>query len=128
MIARGTAFLFLGLAMLGASSASWANDKNVKGSIPLPAASKTPLHSLAKLSLSDAVAIGARESNGKVVEAFLSSESGFLVYVVVAAGSSDSNTELLVDAGNGQVLSRENMKISPQHDCQEEDRGAKTET
>lgn len=111
---RGTLVL-VGLSMFAYTSATWAHELNVKGSIPLAGVKNTPLHSLAKISLSEAVAIADRESKGKVVEAMLGHESGYLTYTVIAASSDKTVTEFCIDAGNGQVLSRSSEKMA-EHD------------
>lgn len=105
----------VGLSALSFATASWAHEANVKGTIPF--VKNTPLHSLAKVSISEAVSTAERESKGKVVEAFLSHDNGFVTYTVVAASSDQTVTEFCVDAGTGQVLSRRTEKAQLGKGC-----------
>jgi len=95
---------------------SWAHPA-VKGSISLASAKNTPLPSLAKISLSQAVSTVEREANGKIVEASLGDEDGFLTYLVTVLNPDQKVTEFNVDAGNGQILSRNVDKLQSEETC-----------
>ena len=76
----------------------------IEGSIPLKGKSKSEYSSLAKISLQEATAIALKQVPGKIVEAALEKEDGFLVYEVDVLTESRDKKEFLIDAGTGKVL------------------------
>lgn len=58
---------------------------------------------LAKISKAQAIAAARRVASGKIKEAALDNEGGYLVYSVTIG-----QREVLVDAGNGKVLANQN--------------------
>ena len=106
--------LFLLCALVSYSSLSSAHELKTKGSIPLTD-NKTFLPDLAKIGINDAITAATREASGKVVEAFLENEHGFLTYRVVVSNTDKTVTDVSVDAGNGQILYRATESVTD--DC-----------
>lgn len=94
--------LILGLA---SSSGALAKDKTkIHGSIAIQGKSKAEYSTLAKISIQDAIAIATKAAEGKVIEAALDREDGFLVYEIEVLMPHQIKKELLIDAGDGKVL------------------------
>ncbi len=74
------------------------------GSISVKGKSKSEYSTLAKISLQDATAAATKATSGKVLEAALDREDGFLVYEIEILMANGSKKELLIDAGDGKVL------------------------
>ena len=74
------------------------------GSISLVGKSKSHYLELAKITLQEAVAIATKTTSGKVIEAALDKENSFLVYEIELVMPDHSRREVLIDAGNGQIL------------------------
>jgi hypothetical protein len=76
----------------------------IEGTVPVAGKSKSDYPSLAKISLQDAIGIASKESSGKIVEAVLEKETGFLVYEVEVLAADRSKKEFVIDAGTGKIL------------------------
>lgn len=109
---------------LGGYSVASAKDKAaIQGSIAIKGKSKSEYSSLAKISLQDAIAAAGKSTSGKVTEAALDKENGFLVYEIEVTMPDQSRKELLIDAGDGKILltKEKNKKNSKEDDEDEED-------
>ncbi|MDB5099465.1 MAG: hypothetical protein JWM80_3886 [Cyanobacteria bacterium RYN_339] len=110
LIAAAAALLGAGVAAPFAIAA--ANETPIKGSIQLPAekpdveendqAEAQRLAALAKITPAQAIAAARQRAGGVAGQAKLEEEDGFLVYAVHVG-----DQEVVVDAGNGQVLAME---------------------
>ena len=87
-------------------SAGIAGDCSIKASKLTP---KTDLMALAKVSPEQAKAAALRDTGGSsIVKGGIETEDGCLVYSYhVKAKDTKGQTEVLVDAGNGRILQRE---------------------
>lgn len=65
---------------------------------------ESELAKLARISVEDALRIASGSTSGKVVEIALENEEGNLVYGVEISGAA-GGTEVIVDAGDGRILS-----------------------
>lgn len=65
---------------------------------------ESELANLARISVEDALRIASASASGKVVEIALENEDGNLVYGVEISGAAGA-TEVIVDAGDGRILS-----------------------
>lgn len=101
-----TLFAFLGVtaALFFGNGGAVAFASELHGTIPVKGKSKKDDSTLAKISLQDAIASAQKEVNGKVVEATLDREDGYLVYEIDIALADQSHKEMLIDAGDGRVL------------------------
>ena len=77
---------------------------DLKGSIRVEKNRKAELHKMATVSLTEAVEIALSEFPGYAVEAELDDEGGYLVYEVEIVTRKGEKAEVMIDAGNGQVL------------------------
>ncbi|MBL7715129.1 MAG: PepSY domain-containing protein [Bdellovibrionales bacterium] len=91
----------------------------IEGSISVKGKSKSEYSSLAKISLQDAIAIATKSAPGKVIEAALDREDGFLVYEIEVIAT-PGKKELLIDAGNGKILLTKEKGKSTDDDEDEE--------
>ena len=82
-------------------------DQNITGSIKLAPTLINSIASQIKVSLSDAAAIVQNQAGNKsnVVAAHLDVVNSYLVYTVVAVDPDANIHKLIIDAGNGKVLS-----------------------
>lgn len=62
---------------------------------------------LAKLEQTDAIEAAVRHTPGRVVQTELDDENGFLFWVVETVADDGKQTELYVDAGNGEIVAME---------------------
>lgn len=81
-----------------------SDDHQSVGSIPLKGIDKVSYPELAKISLQDAINIVSKIHPGKIIEVALEKEAGFLVYEVELISSDNKKKEIILDAGNGEVL------------------------
>jgi uncharacterized membrane protein YkoI len=84
-----------------------SNLSNITGSIPLGSTISEAISSKVKTNLSDAVTIAQKAvgTNTSATLAFVRTLNGYLVYDVhVRNNSNNTNTAVIVDAGNGKVL------------------------
>ncbi|MGC1134922.1 MAG: hypothetical protein WA941_18985 [Nitrososphaeraceae archaeon] len=90
-------------------------DSNVTGSINLHSTISNAIASQVKVSLSQAAstAEGAVGNNSHAVAAHIGEANGYLTYCVWVLGPDKNMNMVIVDPGNGQVLS--NRQISLQH-------------
>ena len=94
--------------------------QNITGSIKLKPAIFNSIASQIKISLSDAAASAQNElgNNSRVVAGHLDIVNGYLIYTICAIDSDMNIHRLIVDAGNGNVLSSsklswQNMMMNP---------------
>jgi hypothetical protein len=100
------------------SMSSGLQNQNWTGSIsifsPILDAFKSKIHTTlnnATTSALNAVGGGGTSSNSSVVAAFIRPERGFLVYDVFVLDSSNNIHRVIVDPGNGRVLSNQQMSL-----------------
>jgi uncharacterized membrane protein YkoI len=86
------------------SGSAFAKSAKFEGSIPLQGKSKSEYGGLAKVTLQEAIAIATKGNTGKILEAVLEKDSGFLVYEIEVQNPDRSKKEFLIDAGNGKIL------------------------
>lgn len=96
-----TKYLALAFATV-ISSAAFANIQS--GTISTKDAKSKDYHTLATVSLQDAIGAALAKVPGKAVEAELDSEKGFLVYEVKVIAADNTRHEITVDAGNQSIL------------------------
>jgi len=82
----------------------------IVGTISTDGFPSTKYTSLAKISMPDAVGKALEKVNGKVSEAALENEDGFLVYSIEIVTPGNKRSEVLVDAGDGRILAVEDGK------------------
>ena len=89
--------------------------QNVTGSINLFSTVSNAIETQVKVSLSDAAlaAEGAVDNSSHAVAAHIGEANGYLIYCVWVLGPGMNMNMVIVDPGNGQVLS--NTQISLQH-------------
>ena len=94
--------------------------QNITGSIKLKPAIFNSIASQIKISLSDAAASAQNElgNNSRTVAGYLDIVNGYLIYTICAIDRDMNIHRLIVDAGNGNVLSSsklswQNMMMSP---------------
>lgn len=89
------------------------NIQNITGSIQLRNIIGSAISSQIKVSLIQAImaAVKAVGSNSHAVAANLGQENGFLTYTVWVADGSYNFHRIVVDAGNGNILTSQNMSI-----------------
>ena len=93
----------------------WQN-QNWTGSIslfsPILDAFKSKIHTTLNDATTTALtAVGGVGSNSSAVAAFIHPENGFLVYDVLVLDSSNTIHKVIVDPGNGRVLSNQPMSL-----------------
>jgi len=88
--------------------------QNITGSIQLRNIIGSAIASQVKVSLVQAAMAAERAagSNSHAVAANLGQENGFLVYTVWLADSNYNFHRIVVDAGNGNILTSQNMSIA----------------
>lgn len=84
-----------------------AEESVIRGSIAVGKAKQHEFSGLATIPLQDAIHRAVTTVPGKVLEAELEAENGYLVYAVSIAASDQTVTELTVDAGSGAILASE---------------------
>lgn len=77
------------------------------GSITVKGKKSKEYHTLATVTLQDAVAAALTKVPGKAVDAELDDEKGFLVYEIKVIAADNSTHKILVDAGNQAILREE---------------------
>src|SRR5919198_241193 len=87
---------------------------NITGSVPILPAMIETLKSRVHTSLNDATtaAINSVGGNSSAVAAFIRPENGFLVYNVIVLDASNNIHRVIVDVGNGKVLSSQSMSMT----------------
>ena len=88
--------------------------QNITGSIQLRNIIGNAISSEIKVSLIQAAMTAERSvgSNSHAVAANLGQENGFLIYTVWVADSNYNFHRIVVDAGNGNILTSQNMSIA----------------
>jgi len=86
---------------------------NITGSVPLLPTMMQALKSRVHTSLNDATTTALKSvgGNSSAVAAFIHPENGFLVYNVIVLDSNNNIHRVIVDAGNGKVLSSQSMSM-----------------
>ena len=86
---------------------------NITGSVPLLPTMMQALKSRVHTSLNDATTTALKSvgGNSSAVAAFIHPENGFLVYNVIVLDFNNNIHRVIVDAGNGKVLSSQSMSI-----------------
>lgn len=114
--------LAISILSLGEPSFAKAKDKNpIQGSIAIKGKPKSEYLPLAKLTVQDAISIATKTTSGKITEAALEKEDGFLVYEVEVLMPDQTRKELLIDAGDGKILlAKENRKSKKDVDDDED--------
>jgi uncharacterized membrane protein YkoI len=97
----------LAVGSISVSSNALGQDLQQNGSIRVGKTQKREYSNLAKISIQDAVTAATKKVPGKVIEAELESEDGYLVYEVKVISPDKQVTEVLVDAGNSAILGLE---------------------
>jgi hypothetical protein len=91
------------------------SSQNWTGSIslfsPIIDAFKSKIHTTLNDATTNAIKAVAGGSNSSAVAAFIHPEGGFLVYDVFVLDSSNNIHKVIVDPGNGKVLSNQRMSI-----------------
>ena len=82
-------------------------EKKVKGSISTQGVRPSRFPKLAKISPTEAAQIAKGKTAGDILSVGLENEDGFLIYAVEMADQKSGNHEVLIDAGNGKVLTVE---------------------
>lgn len=82
----------------------------VTGSISTKGKKDKEYHTLATVSLQEAVQAALSKVPGKAVEAELGSEDGFLVYEIKVIADNNTTHKIYVDAGNQTLLKDEIKK------------------
>jgi hypothetical protein len=98
------------------SSGLQNHNQNWTGSISLFSPILDPLKSKIHTTLNSAItsalnAVGGIGSNASAVAAFIHPENGFLVYDVFVLDSSNIIHKVIVDPGNGRILSNQQMSL-----------------
>ena len=86
---------------------------NITGSVPLLPTMMQALKSRVHTSLNDATTTALKSvgGNSSAVAGFIHPENGFLVYNVIVLDANNNIHRVVVDAGNGKVLSSQSMSI-----------------
>jgi uncharacterized membrane protein YkoI len=86
---------------------------NITGSVPLLPTMMQALKSRVHTNLNDATTTALKSvgGNSSAVAAFIHPENGFLVYNVIVLDSNNNIHRVIVDAGNGKVLSSQSMSM-----------------
>ena len=86
---------------------------NITGSVPLLPTMMQALKSRVHTSLNDATTTALKSvgGNSSAVAGFIHPENGFLVYNVIVLDSNNNIHRVIVDAGNGKVLSSQSMSM-----------------
>ncbi len=119
----GTGIIATSLVVTGASFAKTDDaEKEIRnGTIPIPRTTEADYPGMAKISFDQAIQKALAAVKGKVLEAELEEEDGFLVYEVEIVGQNRSVTEVMVDAGNGEILAMEQESEDGESDRDRED-------
>ena len=104
-------------ASISMSSNLQNQNQNWTGSIslfsPILDAFKSKIHTTLNNATTSALnAVGGIGSNSSAVAAFIHPENGFLVYDVFVLDSSNNIHRVIIDPGNGRVLSNQRMSMT----------------
>ncbi len=94
-----------------------------RGSIPVKADNEQAMATQARIGAAEAAQIAAKALPGKVVESQLDAENGYLIWEVSLLTDNGRETQLKLDAGNGQLLAAEQDERDehPQDEHEDED-------
>ena len=94
---------------------SMSSPQNWTGSIslfsPIIDAFKSKIHTTLNEATTNAIKAVAGGSNSSAVAAFIHPEGGFLVYDVYVLDSNNNIHRVIVDPGNGKILSNQRMSV-----------------
>jgi uncharacterized membrane protein YkoI len=94
---------------------SMSSSQNWTGSIslfsPIIDAFKSKIHTTLNEATTNAIKAVAGGSNSSAVAAFIHPEGGFLVYDVYVLDSNNNIHRVIVDPGNGKILSNQRMSV-----------------
>jgi hypothetical protein len=87
---------------------------NITGSVPIFSTMMQAFKSRVHTSLNDATTAALKSVGGSssAVAAFIRPESGFLVYNVIVLDPSNNIHRVIIDAGNGKVLSSQSISMT----------------
>ena len=94
---------------MSSSSQNWTGSISLFS--PIIDAFKTKIHTTLNDATTNALKAVAGGSNSSAVAAFIHPERGFLVYDVFVLDSSNNIHRVIVDPGNGKVLSNQRMSL-----------------
>jgi hypothetical protein len=94
---------------MSSSSQNWTGSISLFS--PIIDAFKSKIHTTLNDATTNAIKAVAGGSNSSAVAAFIHPEGGFLVYDVLVLDSSNNIHRVIVDPGNGKVLSTQRMSI-----------------
>ena len=99
-----------------------------KGSIPIDGVSETEFPKMAKLSLIEAMHAALLATSGNALSISLEGEDGFLAYAVEVRNHDSGLHEIMIDAGNGKIISNQirNQPSSRGHQSEDGDLEEKT--
>jgi hypothetical protein len=118
MMGMGPGMMGMGPGMMGNQSAMTqmiGAGQNITGSINLFSTISNAIESKVKTSLSEAAstAEGAVGNNSHAVVAHIGKTNGYLTYCVFVLGPDMRINMVIVDPGNGQVLSNSQIPLQP---------------
>ena len=119
-------FLYICISTLIASGATvvFAKEKisepKVIGSLLVNGARPSDFPKLAKISSAEATKIAVSQTPGSILSVGLENEDGFLIYAVQVANEKTGHHEVIVDAGNGRVISSSAKKAGAESDEDDE--------
>src|SRR5689334_12149472 len=95
------------------SKAMMSPGANITGSVPILPTMMQALKSRVHTSLNDATTTALKSvgGNSSAVAGFIHPENGFLVYNVIVLDANNNIHRVIVDAGNGKVLSSQSMSM-----------------
>lgn len=96
-------FSFVGISEVFAKESSL--EPKVVGSLSTNGVKPSNFPKLAKISASEATKIAVAQESGNVLSVGLENEDGFLIYAVQVANEKSGYHEVIIDAGNGKVIS-----------------------
>jgi hypothetical protein len=96
--------------MSGLQSQNWTGSISIFS--PILDMFKSKVHTSLNDAITNAInSVGGAGSNASAVAAFIHPENGFLVYDVFVLDSSNNIHKVIVDPGNGKVLSNQQMSM-----------------
>ena len=94
---------------MSSSSQNWTGSISLFS--PIIDAFKSKIHTTLNDATTNAIKAVAGGSNSSAVAAFIHPEGGFLVYDVYVLDSSNNIHRVIVDPGNGKILSNQRMSV-----------------
>ena len=102
-----TVGLFIPATILAVLLAISTEAHDFQGSTPVHKGQKKHLHKMARIPILKAIEIASSRFKGTAVEAELEVEDGFLVYEVELSAGHHAVADVVIDAGNGNILKSE---------------------